>query len=167
MLTRVGLTRRLQALRALGWAPSQLARLTGLPVAAVVRLCHDDTTPVTEPDARAIIDVYTRTSARLPPRRTPVEARAVDQARTAAAAKAWAPPFAWDDIDHDQHPSGVRPVRDHPEVPTVDEAILLMQLRVAPSEVARRLGVKPESLARRLRRAKEHRWARYVEGEAL
>lgn len=163
MPTRIGLTRRLQALRALGWTTSEVARITGLYRATIRRVTNDERCTVTAPTARAIIWGYARASHRTPPATTERACAAVDQVRRHAIGRGWAPPMAWDDIDDPREtPTGIRRTGSS-EIAGVDEAILLLQLGVAPDEVARRLGVQRSSLGRRLRRAQEHKWAALVE----
>lgn len=163
IVTRIGITRRLQALRALGWSTSQIATITGLYTATVTRITNDPHVRITEPTMRRVVAGYARTETRLPPARDARERQQVAALRNGAQERGWAPPHAWDNIDDpDEQPKGVR-TSSTVFVVGVDEAVLLLQLGVHPSEVARRLGVKRESLARRLRRAKQHKWAAAVE----
>lgn len=163
MATRFGITRRLQALRALGWTNSQIARLTGLYRATIRRIINDPHCMITPATARAITLTYERAAHHPPQPRTAQQEAAVDQVRRSALDRGWAPPMAWDDIDDPREtPTGIR----RPGVSAtadVDEAILLLQLGTSPDEVTRRLGVQRASLGRRLRRAQEHKWAALVE----
>ena len=163
MATPIGLTRRLQALYALGWTTNEVARITGLTAATVRRLAREQSTS-SPPTEMKILHAYARASSRVPHPRDDEQRAELARRRTMAYERGWAPPYAWDDIDDPTAtPKGVRrPGKTFPIV-GVDEALLLLQLGVAPIEVARRLAVQPQSLARRLRRAQLHKWASLVE----
>lgn len=162
MTTRVGLTRRLQALRAVGWSTAQLARLTGLTIATINHILTDDETPLRADTRHAILDAYRLAQHRLPPNPTAATQALIVQRRNAAAAAGWATPWAWHDIDTDPRPRSMRLKRGCDTQP-LDDAIHLLRLGVHPEIVADRMGIQPASLARRLRRAGHTRWARLAE----
>lgn len=160
-VTRVGITRRLQALRALGWSTMQIARLTGLYPDTVRRITNDPTAPIHPTTARRIVTAYGRAAHHVPP---DSRTHQVQQLRRDAYGRGWAPPYAWDRIDDPQEAAkGVRDPDEHASIAAVDEALLLLRLGVLPEQAAQRLGVQQASLARRLRRAGETRWARVME----
>ena len=163
MATPIGLTRRLQALHALGWSTNEVARITGLTAATVRRLARAEGS-MSPPTEMKILHGYARASARVPHPRDDEHRAELARRRLKAYEQGWAPPYAWDDIDDESAtPKGVRRPGNSVPIVGIDEAVLLLQLGVAPLEVARRLGVKPFSLARRLRRAQLHKWASMVE----
>lgn len=164
-VTPTGARRRLQALRLLGWTNRQLATMTGLDPATIRRTLHPATTRITHNTAIRVKVIYDTHWNRRPRPRTPQERRDTTNGVRYAQAQGWAPAMAWDCIDTDTAPQGVR-VGDEAVVP-VAEALVLLKAGEAPHEVAQRLGVKPESLARRLRRHGQHRWAAACERKGM
>lgn len=158
-VSAVGPRRRLQALRRLGWTIAQLAELTRLHPHTIRAVSNHRNRTVTPPTAAAVHRAYEDCWDRPPPTRRAEEVRAVEQARLHAIEMGWAPAMAWDNIDDpDEAPQGVRPLLDPVQV-TAEEAVQLLQAGLSPHEVAKRMGVKVESLSRRLRRHGWHRWA--------
>ena len=163
--TRLGITRRIQALRATGWSTVQISRLTGLNTVTVRAIGLDETRRITPATAQAVYAAYQRAAYRQPPSRRPDEIRVVTQVRADAKRRGWAPPMAWDDIDHDDRPKGIRRGRSGPI--DLDDVLRLLRAGVAPEEVADRVGVQVSSLGRRLRRQGYRSWAAYVERKPL
>ncbi|WP_156759529.1 hypothetical protein [Microbacterium karelineae] len=103
-----GARRRVQALVALGWTLSAVAKRAGLSGPGVSDLtraghCWAGT-------ARAIRDVYEEMSMSLPPAETRIQRRDVSIAKSMARREGWVPPLAWDDIDVDPRPAEARQV---------------------------------------------------------
>lgn len=104
----LGAQRRIQALMALGWTSTDIARGAGWPKREyVLRILHGQNGKPCrwleiKTDAR-IREVYDRLSMTLAPE-TPWAIRT----RKRAARLKYAPPLAWDDIDTDEKPQGVR-----------------------------------------------------------
>lgn len=99
--TPAGIQRRARALHALGYTGAALAREVGISVDAMRQLLR-------APEPRryhhvevttAVVAVYDRLAWLPMPPGAPATA-----ARNRARARGWAPPLAWDDIDHDEHP---------------------------------------------------------------
>lgn len=101
-----GARRRLQALAARGWSRAELARRLGRCPSSLARTMTTPTVTVrTDRDVRAL---YQQLWAVPPPGLTAREASRASRIRAHAAARGWAPPLAWDDIDSDPQPSAVR-----------------------------------------------------------
>lgn len=159
LVTRHGVTRRLQALRALGWSKNQLARITGLNPITIQRITNDDESPITSKTVATITAAYQRTAWTLPPQHNDDQRRMVAMIRRAASERGWAPPAAWDNIDTDPAPNGVPSDRGCRRPVPIDDALRLLRAGVDPEQVADRIGVSTASLARRLRRHGHHLWA--------
>lgn len=91
-----GTSRRLQALVAMGWSQSKLARQLGLTPTNFCPLVNG-TRPTTAARARAVRDLYDRLWNATPPRQDKGDKVAYTRARRHAQAHGWAPPLAWDD----------------------------------------------------------------------
>lgn len=117
-----GVTRRIHALACLGWDMYAIAREVQTGRETVRQWTLHDTVYRTTHDRMA--EVYDRLSMRLPPERDRMERLVASRARNKAKRNGWAPPLAWDDIDHDDHPRGhTTPDRDD-----VDDALVLRVL---------------------------------------
>lgn len=97
-----GTTRRLQALVALGWSQSKLARRLGIVPANFTPLVQYRR--VTVATAKAVADLYEHLAHVKPPETNQRERIAASRARNYAGARDWKPPLWWDDIDNDPHP---------------------------------------------------------------
>ncbi len=100
-----GTRRRIQALAANGWTPTQLAKHLhpdGRDRGCIRRLLTQTT--VTAATAAAISVIYEQLWDKPPPTRTATEQRAVTKTREDAAKRGWPPPMAWDNIDTDTQP---------------------------------------------------------------
>lgn len=100
----IGSRRRIQALQALGYGRDRISRELGYnDGGSIAYLMTPKAETVTRAVERKIVAVYDRL-AMLPP---PTGAGA-QRARTWAKRFGYAPPLAWDDIDTDPAPTGVR-----------------------------------------------------------
>lgn len=115
-----GPLRRIQALQALGWTGQQIATEAGLSLATLRSIQYHKSTTIRRPTAEAIADAYERMSMRRP------EGRYAHRSRLVAARKGWPPPLAWDCIDTDTHPRGIR--TDEPTNPTADRRAALQEM---------------------------------------
>lgn len=159
-VTRIGITRRLQALQAMGWTQSQIARAAGLCRASIQRLTNDEESRVNATTALAVVEVYQQLSWRTPPQRRPDQVRMVTLIRRGARQRGFIPPAAWDHIDDpDELPRGAKALRETSRPAPLDDALNLLRAGVRPEDVAARCGVSATSLARRLRRNGHHLWA--------
>lgn len=94
------ITRRLQALAALGYNDQRLARELDVDGAWVRRVLLGETGDVARlATLRKVSEVYDRLSG------TPAQGRWVNYAKRRAARHGWVPPLAWDDIDNDPNPA--------------------------------------------------------------
>ena len=159
LVTRHGVTRRLQALQAIGWSQSQIARATGLNPITIKKLIRDEDSSIHSATVARIVATYKRLADVHPPQRHADEIRMVTMIRRGAQERGYAPPAAWDDIDLDEHPHGLRPVSETRRPELLDDALSLLRAGVRPEDVAARCGVSATSLARRLRRNGHHLWA--------
>lgn len=160
-----GPRRRLQALRCLGWNNHQLADLTGLHVKTIRNVMRPSTLYVSRDTAVRVATIFNTHWDRTPRAYSAEDRRKRDRGVLYAREQGWAPAMAWDDIDTDVAPQGL-PDGSVTVIP-VAEALDLLKAGVAPFEVAQRFGVKPESLARRLRRHGQHRWAAACERKGM
>ena len=159
LVTRHGVTRRLQALQAIGWSQAQIARATGLNPITVKKLIRDDDTTVHSATVARIVATYKRLAYVHPPQHHADEIRMVTMIRRGAQERGYAPPAAWDNIDLDEQPHGLRPIPEQRRPELIDDALHLLRAGVSPEDVAARCGVSATSLARRLRRHGHHLWA--------
>lgn len=90
-----GTTRRLQALVAIGWSQSELARRLGMASANFSKTMRAER--VLASTARAVRDLYDRLWDQQPPQATHPQRVAASRARNRAVEKAWVPPLDWDD----------------------------------------------------------------------
>ena len=100
-LDATGTRRRVQALMRLGWSLNTIAELAGVGAGTVSRIANGLNPTVWRRVADSIAEVYDELHLTTGP--------AAAVARRAAG-RGWAPPLAWDDIDRDEKPQGVRRV---------------------------------------------------------
>lgn len=112
--TTVGVVRRLQALMRIGWSMRALAAEVGVYESTLQEALRTADTRqfVRSTLAAAVVDAYDRLHLTSP------EGRGASRARATAAARGYAPPLAWDDIDNDPEPPVVV-AEDH-----VDEVLV-------------------------------------------
>ena len=153
-----GTQRRIQALMAMGWTSQDIADAAGLCHRAKVTsiLNGQKGRPavwVTQSTRDRIAAVYDTLSMRLPDM-----TRGRQRTRTIAARKGYAPPLAWDDIDTDPAPMGVRHrelVQRHDHHTWEDHDELQAQ-GYTRAQIAHRLGMTVDALEKSLaRRRKE------------
>lgn len=108
-----GTKRRIQALAWMGWPYRTIAHECGWRSAEAVGQTLRRTY-VERATAQAVSAAYERLSMRHGPSRL---------AHVRAAAKGWAPPLAWDDIDNDPEPVGAA------RIAVIDEAAVLRKMR--------------------------------------
>ena len=152
----LGTMRRLQALVAIGYTESELAKQLGMQVGNFGRLVHGARPVVLATTAAAVHDLYERFSA------TPSQGRAAGLARRLAKRHRWVSPLAWDDIDTDIAPNcgdaGFVVDMVAVELATRGESIKihpaerriavekLHALRLSDSEIAARLRCDPKTV---------------------
>ena len=150
----VGTQRRLRALAARSWSPRAIEKETGIPAWLIKRELdgHDELAPDL---ADAVAAAYDRLWDRDPPAMTRADREAAAAVAARAAARAWAPPMAWDDdqIDlPDGRPGhGWRPFRrTYRSADLVEDAEFVRECggyRDAPTDqIAMRLGVRRDRL---------------------
>ena len=135
----LGTHRRIQALSAIGWAQTVLGPKVGrAPQWANQLLARD----VIRSATAAVVDNLYREL-----HMTPGPSK---QARLTASRHRWAPPLAWDDIDDPDE----KPKLGRRKTVTASERIAeLHQLGIRdPREIAKRLGIQPDSVKQQLRR---------------
>ena len=140
-----GTHRRIEALWAIGWTSADIAKAAGWASPQAVtelmkRECYVFTT-----SAQTIGIVYDRLSGKPGPSTTN---------RRRARAKGWAPPLAWDDIDNDQTPKGVRgaEMRTRHDAQTWEDYDELAVQGYSREHAARRLGMTKAALEKALAR---------------
>lgn len=139
----VGLIRRVRALMAIGHTLSHIAQEAGLNVKTVRNPLYRGGT-VYRATHEAVAGAYERMAMRLPAEETSQQKRDAAYVRNLARRRGWAPPLAWDDIDTDDRPRGLRD-RSTAE----DRAATIRELVDAganASEACRVLGIKRDAL---------------------
>lgn len=144
-----GTHRRIEALMALGWGYRAMGDHLGFSREAV-RQVHIRP-QVLATTAEAIDAMYRELCMRVP---TGADAHArsmIQRVRNVAASRGYAVPLAWDDIDTDAAPKGVR-TDDTTPVADLDEWLELVNAGENGDRAARRLGVTITAIARSARR---------------
>lgn len=110
LVSAVGTHRRLQALMFNGWPSAWLSAELGSSPTYVGKLLERD--KIQRRTAEAVGALFERLWDQRPDESTPTRANRVKRARELAAARGWAPPMAWDDIDDPRRsPQGVPSAR--------------------------------------------------------
>lgn len=125
-IDNTGTTRRLRALYALGWTSTDLAPRLGCSPARVGHLVAGISPQVHRHTAARVASIYDdlcMTVPQDPEVLAPKMIRVHDRQRRQSAAKGWAPPLAWDDIDTDPAPHE-HPVTTAAADPVVVDRIL-------------------------------------------
>ena len=140
-----GTHRRIEALWAIGWTSADIAMAAGWASPQAVtelmkRECYVFTT-----SAQTIGTVYDRLSGKPGPSATN---------RRRARAKGWAPPLAWDDIDNDRAPKGIRgaELRTRHDTQTWEDYDELAAQGYSREHAARRMGMTKAALEKALER---------------
>ena len=124
-----GARRRLQALACMGWAMSTVAHRSGLAHSTVVGASTSEQVTLRTHDA--IATVFEELWCTPAPNASMYERRSATVARARAARAGWLPPAAWDDIDQDDEPPTVAPVKD-----AAIEPLVLVQMGI-PARLTR------------------------------
>ena len=104
--------RRLRSLQALGWPLSEVAARTGWSVPNLNALANPDRWRSRLTVSRETFEKIDATYRALS-MKTPEPSRWVTATKNRAAARGWAPPMAWNNIDdHDEKPTGMRLTRE-------------------------------------------------------
>lgn len=152
----VGAQRRAQALVAVGWSLSELARETGIAPSGLRRVVYEGV--VWKATADKITAAYERLWDRAPAQDTPRRRAAVTQARRLAERKGWFPPLAWDDDQIDDPTAvpdrGLVTGRSDRRVEP-DEVEWLRSFGTSDELIARQLRVSPHSIYTAMRRHEE------------
>lgn len=143
LVSSLGLRRRIQALACLGWDMYAIAREADIGRETVRQWTLHET--VQRRTHERMAEAYERLSMRLPPETTRMERLNASRTRNRAARNGWAPPLAWDDIDHDEHPRGMR---DGAATPRADELRDLIERGGDLHDAVREIGIDRESLRR-------------------
>lgn len=107
-----GSRRRLQALIAIGYSVPRLVEEIGYSGTPMKKLINGDVDAIRADTHGAICDAYRRLHMR-PPRATDHHERgSITRSKNRARLNGWAPPLAWNDIDTDARPRGVRDAAD-------------------------------------------------------
>lgn len=101
-----GTRRRIQALMTLGWSGVQIGNASGIHRQYLWEVLAGER--VTVKTAKRIARVYGPLSMTLPPETGKFERMAAARIRNLARRNGWAPPLAYDDIDRDPAPRGLR-----------------------------------------------------------
>lgn len=96
-------TRRLEALQALGWSLVAIAGHMGIHYQELYDTARR--TFITRARFEAIDRTYQALSMKIPPTTTIGDRISVAKVRNKAARMSWVPPLAWDDIDRDEAPA--------------------------------------------------------------
>lgn len=96
-------TRRLEALQALGWSLPVIGAHMGIHFQQLYVV--GTRAFITRKHFEAIDRVYRELSMKLPPETTTAERISVIKVRNKAKRHGWVPPLAWDDIDRDEAPA--------------------------------------------------------------
>lgn len=155
MVDATGTKRRIMALAAIGWPLTYQSRMAGHDEGAARVVMKSDR--ILAPRAAVFAALYERLSMVVPvdkAARAPGELRIHAKTRRAAAARGYAPPLAWDDIDTDLAPSGVRDWERQyrHDVNTWDDYDELAGEGYTRRQIADRLGISRQALDKALAR---------------
>lgn len=132
-----GAARRIQALVARGWSQAKLADRIGITDQRIGPLLRGG--DATAGTVRSIHQVYEELWDQAPPLATHRDRLAASRARNHAQRNGWAPPAAWDDIDHDSAPQLGTDIRLTAEE-RLDDLEFLIDAGTPVHEAARRVG---------------------------
>lgn len=131
-ISSLGAQRRLQALIRQGWSQKKLAARLGVPPQRVYQLLREATmSPRTH---QAIADVFDELWDKEPTRATTPQLIAYNRTVRYGAARGWARPLDWDDIDNDAAPAHVARPNDEVDDMAVELAVLGESVRLTPAE---------------------------------
>ena len=132
-----GTARRVQALVARGWSQEKIAAHAGITSQRIRPIL--DGAPATAATVRAINALYEELWDQAPPEGTHRDKIAASRARGRAGRMGWAPPAAWDDIDHDDAPYQGADIRATTEE-RLDDLEFLIDSGTPVHEAVRRAG---------------------------
>lgn len=104
-----GAARRIQALACLGWSIAEVGRQMGKPTMAAAIIKRERLgRRINRQTYNDVCAVYDRLSVRIPAPSDTSAKLSIARAKRVALENGWAPPMAWDDIDSDLEPRGMR-----------------------------------------------------------
>lgn len=156
-LDGTGTRRRLQALVAIGWSQTRLAREIGWTITNFNSLIHGRHDQVHAATAKTVADLYNRLWNTTPAAANRYQAAGITRARNVAAQYGWAPPMAWDDdtIDNpDAIPDAIPDAGSQTRAwgSTVEDIEYLVDADETLGNIAARLGLDAQSVRITLRR---------------
>lgn len=152
--TAVGLTRRVQALHALGWTVRAIAADSGLTKGTVLEYLHGRVTQPHRDVAHRLLGTYDRLSMSLPDGQ--LEQIGITRARRLAVRRGWVPPLGWDDEQID-NPSARPPTAARTRGRfELDDLLMLIEVGETFETIQQRLRVNRDAIEARLRRAGRH-----------
>ena len=149
LVDATGTRRRLQALVAVGWPQMSLARLSGLDKLTINDQVHHTVTTAYGSTARTVRDLYDQLWNTDPASHN-IAARWINEARTLATTKRWAPPGAWDD-DYIDSPAATPDLGESVDRYTAlaeDARWLISEQGYTRAQAAHRLGITKNHLER-------------------
>lgn len=144
LVDATGTKRRLQALAREGWTVVDIAERTRCDEGQLFNIRLGHLTTIKNVTAQRIAKFYDR------PGIAP-DGYGRARAQRQAERNGWAPAAAWDDIDTDPEPTGIRTGHTHPGA-DLDEWLDLVNAGEDGERAARRLGVSISAIARSARR---------------
>lgn len=156
LIDATGTRRRLQALVAIGWPQSELARRIGVDKLTINDQVHAKTPTAYGSTAQAVRDLYDRLW-NVDPASRGVKPRWSIEARAIAESNGWAPPAAWDD-DYIDSPAAVADLGEHADRYTAiaeDAHWLIATQGYTRAQAANRLGITSRHLERALTRVRQ------------
>lgn len=152
-VTAAGLTRRVRALSAMGWAVATIAQTAGVSPETVKAWRRGDVPGAgPTPSAPALVRAYDVLAMRQPQRHTRYERSSVSRVTREAQRHGWAPPLAWDDDTIDD--PGAEPQGAGWKPPSVIEQIRdLEALGMTRAQIAEARGVTRDAISMAYARA--------------
>lgn len=151
LITRLGLTRRVRALTAIGWSVKALARQSGLSKDTIKQLRDGEPSPVWGRIRDDVLNMYERLHMSAPEAEARSERAAVTRARNLAARNGWPPPLAWECID-DPYEVPAVPANQGPHRVDLDEFMHLIRGGESVDRATARLGVTISAIEQAARR---------------
>lgn len=140
-----GTRRRLQALVAIGWSQTRLARQLGIAMPNFTGLIHGRDPRVQVATARKVADLYDRLWSTPPTAAHRWERGGIARAKNVARQHGWAPPMAWDDDTIDD-PEATPDLGEGARGIAVDDIEWLADSGDGVDQIARRLGVQVDTV---------------------
>jgi hypothetical protein len=177
IITPLGITRRIRSLMRLGYSSADIAAASGAHVDTINNLKLQPPTFVARKVRRGVVDAYDRLHMSPPKPVTSQQKRVVTRVRRYAESEGWPTGLAWDDIDHDEQPTGHQAEATKPRIGnaddyraaaerTLEDITHMADSGATADEIARRLGYTTGSLKRNLERRGEYDlWRRIRPGD--